>query len=62
MNDNTCRSCGRGSLHAEEEFTCDICGAFNNVDGSVEYDGSEEGMRDAQDRIDDYDEQYHDFS
>lgn len=51
-----CRNCGRGDDWETECFVCPVCGAQNNADGSVEYDGSRDAVDDMRDRIDAYDE------
>jgi len=50
-----CRNCERGNEHENDSFVCEVCGAQNNADGSVEYDGSTDAVEDMQDRIWDYD-------
>ena len=53
-----CRNCGRGCEYENDSFICDVCGAQNNADGSVEYDGSHDAVDEMQDRIRDYDDRY----
>ncbi len=51
-----CNNCGRGDDVQMMNFTCQICGAHNNADGSVEYDGSRDAVDRMEDRIRDYDD------
>ena len=37
---------------------CEVCGALNNADGSVEYGGSRDAVDGMEDRIGDYDDRY----
>ena len=53
-----CRNCGCGYEHENDSFVCEVCGAQNNADGSVEYDGSRDAVDDMRDRIRDYDDRY----
>lgn len=54
-----CQNCGRGyEYETDAPFVCHVCGAQNNTDGSVEYDGSREDVDRMEERIRDYDERY----
>ena len=47
-----CRNCGRGYEHDYLPFVCEVCGATNHEDGSIEYDAD---TREMEYRIDQYD-------